>query len=268
VFAGRSYLDPLREREAFATAPAPVRFPLQEADCAGIGEQMQWLDERVAAYGEQGRLVTDGGDTGKKCTDKTCMGEATYALWMGEQFSRVADAHPSYSYDDGDLHPHVCEDCLPRYRDLHGDKGEFVSPEEKLVTDGGTSSGGSDGWACPECGEVHSDIDAKCPGGCLDCVELIRYIEYEAPGMGMVENDVTAVECLNRDCDASVKVDPYTLYPEDDDAVDLESKEMDMETGELTGYSQVEIFCSPECRNQRYVNSDTDRSNTSMEGSE
>jgi hypothetical protein len=61
VLAGRSYLDPLREREAFATAPATVRFPLQEADCDGIGEQMQWLDERVAAYGEQQRLVTDGG---------------------------------------------------------------------------------------------------------------------------------------------------------------------------------------------------------------
>ena len=78
----------------------------------------------------------DGADR-KQCTDKTCMGEAVYALWMGEQFSRVADAHPSYSYDDGDLHPHVCEDCLPRYRDLHGDKGEFVRPEEKLVADGG-----------------------------------------------------------------------------------------------------------------------------------
>jgi hypothetical protein len=61
VLAGRSYLDPLREREAFATAPATVRFPLQEADCGGIGEQMQWLDERVAAYGEQQRLMTDGG---------------------------------------------------------------------------------------------------------------------------------------------------------------------------------------------------------------
>jgi hypothetical protein len=61
VLAGKSYLDPLREREAFATAPATVRFPLQEADCGGIGEQMQWLDERVAAYGEQQRLVTDGG---------------------------------------------------------------------------------------------------------------------------------------------------------------------------------------------------------------
>jgi hypothetical protein len=72
-----------------------------------------------------------------QCTDKTCMGEAVYALWMGEQFSRVADAHPSYSYDDGDLHPHVCEDCLPRYRDLHSDKGEFIRPEEKLVADGG-----------------------------------------------------------------------------------------------------------------------------------
>ena len=76
-----------------------------------------------------------------QCTDKTCMGEATYALWMGANFSRVADPHPSYSYDDGDLHPHVCQDCLPRYRDLHGDKGEFIRPEEKLVADGGTSSG-------------------------------------------------------------------------------------------------------------------------------
>jgi hypothetical protein len=75
VLAGRSYLDPLREREAFATAPATVRFPLQEADCGGIGEQMQWLDERVTAYGEQQRLVTDGGtcssDTERDIVDAT-----------------------------------------------------------------------------------------------------------------------------------------------------------------------------------------------------
>ena len=91
---------------------------------------------------EQATLVTDGGhpdgeDSQKQCTDKVCVGSAQYALWMGEHFSRVSDAHPSFSYDDGDLHPHVCEECLPRYRDLHGDKGEFVRPEEKLVTNGG-----------------------------------------------------------------------------------------------------------------------------------
>jgi hypothetical protein len=101
---------------------------------------------------------TDGTDR-TQCTDKTCMGEAVYALWMGEQFSRVADAHPSYSYDDGDLHPHVCQDCLSRYRDLHGDKGEFVRPEEKLVTDGRGESAGVERYRylrvhlCQSCGE-------------------------------------------------------------------------------------------------------------------
>lgn len=77
----------------------------------------------------------------KQCTDKICEGEARFALWMGDQFSRVVDAHESMSYDSGDLHPHVCESCLPRYKDLHGDKGEFIRPNERLVTDGGANDG-------------------------------------------------------------------------------------------------------------------------------
>jgi hypothetical protein len=73
-----------------------------------------------------------------QCTDKLCEDVAKYALWMGDKFSRVTDAHESMPYDDGDLHPHVCETCLPRYEDRHGDLGEFVDPREKLVADGGS----------------------------------------------------------------------------------------------------------------------------------
>jgi len=84
--------------------------------------------------------VTEGTER-TQCTDKTCTGEARYALWMGDQFSRVRNAPPAMSYDDGDLHPHVCENCLPRYERHHGDKGEFVRPSEKLAVGGRCSVG-------------------------------------------------------------------------------------------------------------------------------
>lgn len=107
-------------------------------------------------------------------------------------------------------------------------------------------------WECPSCGETHPSIDAKVTGGCLSCVDLLRYIEYEAPGMGMVHNDVSEVVCFNGQCDARITVDPATLVIEDDDAVDVESREFDPETGETTGYTRVEIYCSSECRNEQY----------------
>lgn len=75
----------------------------------------------------------------KQCTDKACQNPAKYALWMGDQFSRVREPHEAFNYEDGDLHPYVCETCLPRYERYHGDHGEFVRPVEKLVADGGLS---------------------------------------------------------------------------------------------------------------------------------
>lgn len=64
VLAGRKYLDPLRERDAFAAGISEVvTFPLQQNDLAGIGEQMAWLAERVSLEGaDQTRLVPDGGE--------------------------------------------------------------------------------------------------------------------------------------------------------------------------------------------------------------
>lgn len=64
VLAGRKYLDPLRERDAFAAGISEVvTFPLQQNDLAGIGEQMAWLSERISLENaEQTRLVTDGGE--------------------------------------------------------------------------------------------------------------------------------------------------------------------------------------------------------------
>lgn len=75
-----------------------------------------------------------------ECTDKLCDSDATYALWMSDHFSRVMDPHESMPYDGGDLHPYVCEDCLHRYERIHGDKGEFIRPVEKIAADGGLSS--------------------------------------------------------------------------------------------------------------------------------
>lgn len=82
--------------------------------------------------------------------------------------------------------------------------------------------------------------------------DVKRYIKFEAPGMGMVENKPASVVCFNNECDTEIEVDPDTLVPWDDDAVDVVSEEMDMETGELTGRHQVEIFCSSGCRNGHY----------------
>lgn len=119
----------------------------------------------------------------------------------------------------------------------------------KIVeTDGGKDD---DPWECPQCGEPHASIDAKVPGGCLHCVDLIRYIEYEAPGMGMVHNDVSEVVCFDNDCEERVPVDPHTLVVEDD-GLSIESEEYDPETGQTTGYTAVEIYCSIECRNNTY----------------
>jgi hypothetical protein len=100
VLAGRSYLDPLREREAFATASATVRFPLQEADCGGIGEQMQWLDERVAAYGEQQRLVTDGGTCSSDMERRVRCPCGFRTGWFDPEAANAKAAEHAHEYDD------------------------------------------------------------------------------------------------------------------------------------------------------------------------
>ncbi len=78
--------------------------------------------------------------------------------------------------------------------------------------------------------------------------DVKRYLEFEVPGIGMVENDVSEVVCFNSDCNERVTVDPATLVPEDDEAVDVESREL----GSNTRY-QVEIYCSTSCRNDHYA---------------
>ena len=120
-----------------------------------------------------------------------------------------------------------------------------------MASDG--SADESKHWTCPVCDERHPNMDAKVAGGCLSCVDLLRYIEYEAPGMGIVDNDVSEVVCHNPMCDETIPVDPASLVAEDEDAVDVESEEYDMESGERTGYVQVEIYCEPSCRNDAYT---------------
>ena len=63
VLAGRSYIHPLKEREAFAAGiEAPVVYPLQQNNLGGIGEQMAWLSDRISSTNTtQQTLVTDGG---------------------------------------------------------------------------------------------------------------------------------------------------------------------------------------------------------------
>lgn len=63
VLAGKRYLDPLRERDAFSAGiSAHVVFPFQQNQLGGIGEQMAWLGNRVeAAQSEQRPLVDAAG---------------------------------------------------------------------------------------------------------------------------------------------------------------------------------------------------------------
>lgn len=65
VLAGKSYVDPLRERDVFSAGVTPrVEYPFQQLDLGGIGEQMAWLKERVEAGGRQQSFagVSEGGD--------------------------------------------------------------------------------------------------------------------------------------------------------------------------------------------------------------
>lgn len=70
VLAGRKYIDPLRDRDAFSAGiDATVVYPLQQHDLGGIGEQMSWLSDRVASRGQQTTLVPDGGDCNRWYVD-------------------------------------------------------------------------------------------------------------------------------------------------------------------------------------------------------
>ena len=112
VLAGRSYIHPLKEREAFAAGiEAPVVYPLQQNNLGGIGEQMAWLSDRISSTNTtQQTLVTDGGqdarpgdevsvyvdqelltrakgavmlDEGREVTDDAVIGKALQALVDG-----------------------------------------------------------------------------------------------------------------------------------------------------------------------------------------
>lgn len=80
---------------------------------------------------------------GQQCTDRLCEHAGEYAYWMGDGngFSRVHEPHPSNPYEDGDLHPFVCESCRDRMAaTAHWDADRFVRPREKLITDGGADA--------------------------------------------------------------------------------------------------------------------------------
>lgn len=50
VFASEKYLEPLLERGVFDPFPWETRFPFQEHDFSGIGDQMSWLKSEVEEY--------------------------------------------------------------------------------------------------------------------------------------------------------------------------------------------------------------------------
>ena len=106
---------------------------------------------------------------------------------------------------------------------------------------------GEQHWTCPECGEEWPDMDGKVAGGCLECVETLRYIEYNTPEMAILNNDPAAVVCEFGGCDETIEVDPETLVVEDADAYEHEAEVYDVEAGESTGHSRIDIYCSREC---------------------
>lgn len=88
--------------------------------------------------------------------------------------------------------------------------------------------------------------------------EVDRYIEAEVPDMGLIENRTSAVECFRPDCEKTIELDPSTYVVEDPDAVELISEVLD-NPGDPTAEAdakQVEIYCSPDCRNNRYSNNE------------
>lgn len=82
--------------------------------------------------------------------------------------------------------------------------------------------------------------------------DLKRYIEQQVPNLGEVANDPSALLCFNDDCEESVEVDPGTLVVEDADAVELVSEIGKPDPTTPPDRKRVEVYCSPECRNQRY----------------
>lgn len=52
VVAGDRYIEPLLENDVFKPFPWETRFPFQEQDFDGIGEQMAWLKEEAEFYEE------------------------------------------------------------------------------------------------------------------------------------------------------------------------------------------------------------------------
>lgn len=107
-------------------------------------------------------------------------------------------------------------------------------------------------WTCPECGTEWPSEDEQVTGGCLRCVDLLRYIEYEVPDMGVLANDPSMVRCYNDECDESIVVDPDTLVVKEPQAVTVESDTYDMDSGGRTGHTDIEIYCCKECRNEQY----------------
>ena len=88
--------------------------------------------------------------------------------------------------------------------------------------------------------------------------DVKRYIEMEAPDIGMVENEVSEVVCFNESCKSRIEVDPATLVVEDTDAVETIAEVGIPDPEEPADRKRVEIYCSPKCRNNRYIESDTD----------
>lgn len=156
ILAGKSYIEPLREREAFAAGiDERVSYPLQENDLGGIGEQMAWLGDRTSPGGEQSTLIPDGG-----VVDPTV-----------EQLGDVPVCTGCGLMSHVEMHNGICAECWMRanrrvgggtlkiqagsvYHDSVGCKGVQEADQWRYVTDEDVvyaTTGDSDMRSCEDC---------------------------------------------------------------------------------------------------------------------
>ena len=77
--------------------------------------------------------------------------------------------------------------------------------------------------------------------------DVRRYIEFDMPAMGVVENSASELVCFNDGFEERVEVDPATLVPEEEEAVDVVADVAGSNTRK-----NVQVYCSKECRNETY----------------
>jgi len=90
VLAGEDYIEPLQENNVFDPFPWETRFPFQEQDFSGIGEQMAWLKEEAEFYEELHNRTQESRQTAVQSYSEPDLdvpevdGQSDWDDWMAE----------------------------------------------------------------------------------------------------------------------------------------------------------------------------------------